>query len=134
MPEELSNTESSFGFGPMDGDHVRVWKDRAEALVGNFSGATIPYFWRSDLQRLRDGLEAMHRTLKGTAEFKDMEGTVSLALTVNHLGQIRLDGELGDYDGGEQPARMRFTLQIDQSYLTGVIAELDDWISKETRR
>ena len=82
-------------------------------------------FLRNDeLEEFASELKRMHATLKGKSALRTMECMIYLEAEVNKLGQIRWTGEtvfpIGDGN------TLQFTLENDQSFLPGLIRELDN--------
>jgi hypothetical protein len=90
--------------------------------AGFWRGAYPATFQLGDFQRLRKQLQVMYDWQDNTAEFTTMEGWLALKLTLDHLGHVRLEGIATDYPGTGNT--LTFHIDIDQSYLPRIIADL----------
>jgi hypothetical protein len=128
---EPSDAESSFCIGHREREHIRVWKDRAEVHVGRFSAEVSPYLRRRDVVAFRDGLKLLYDSLQGTTRFEDLEGVVSIEVTVTKTGHVTVHGRVrGDREGAE-PICLEFVLQLDQTFLASTLRDLDEWLASE---
>jgi len=128
---DLNDAESSFHLGGVERGVVRVWRDRAEVRVGEFTGVVKPYFTREVLAEFRDELNVVHETLRGTATFADFEGQIRLVVEATKHGRVEVRGEARGENEGWEPTRLEFVLQIDQTFLVESLRELDDWLARE---
>ena len=99
---------------------------RAEVKVGLFSA--IADCWENPLgelsiRRLAPQLKRMSNELKGEAEFIPMEEQIEMVLAMKPLGHIEVNGHL--YEQPTYGTSLRFEFQIDQTYLTEIIAQLE---------
>jgi hypothetical protein len=92
--------------------------------VGAFSGEFDAAFLTSDFVRFREGLAVLNETLVGKASFTTLDDQLSLELTGNGRGGIRFKGVAVDAPGIGN--RLEFALDLDQSYLPGILGGLDE--------
>jgi hypothetical protein len=97
--------------------------------AGRFRGNARAAFITDDLVGFVSQLRPLYETLSGSAEFKTMEGQLSMRLVGDGKGHIDLTGEVSDRKGGFGN-HLRFTLQFDQSQLGASIRELERVISE----
>jgi hypothetical protein len=89
-------------------------------------------FWRgtyraslqaTDFPPFRQQLQAIYDWKGNSAAFTTIEGWLTLNLTADRLGHVHLDGTATDYPGTGNT--LTFHLDLDQSYLPQIIAELE---------
>ena len=92
--------------------------------VGGFEATVGAAGLRAEeLRGLRQGLVRLYETLKGRAELQSMEGWLDLIWQGDELGHITLGGTISDRPGSSNT--LSFELELDQTYLPGIIASLD---------
>jgi hypothetical protein len=95
---------------------------------GAFSGQSNCYFTSKDFQDLRQALSRIYRDLSGTHRFEPIESQLVFSVTINIHGHVQVGGELfasaGDWDNS-----VKFSFQIDQTYLPEIVASLDKFLS-----
>ena len=138
---ELCQPEAvaTFVIGSPDTDYVRAdvwrraypdtepeWLDvEIDISSGPFS-ARYRATWRAGfLPPFRRQVEALYETLEGTAVLEpDWERSLSLTLSGDGLGHVRITGE-ASVDRGPLGATLTFALpDVDQTYLPALIEEL----------
>jgi hypothetical protein len=92
--------------------------------VGAFSGEFDAAFLTSDFVGFRDELLVLNETLAGKASFTTLEDQLSLEFTGNGRGGIGLKAVAVDAPGIGN--RLEFALDLDQSYLSGILGGLDE--------
>jgi hypothetical protein len=75
------------------------------------------------LQRFRDQVADLYRKLDGVAVLDTLEGQSNLRPAVNHLGHAAVSGIAVDIAGTGN--RLHSSLAIDQTYLPGLLGQLD---------
>jgi hypothetical protein len=103
-----------------DGNWVRV---HARVTVGMFAGEVSCDLRTEELMDFRAQLARLYESVEGDAAFATMEGWLTLDLHGDHSGHVRVDGELFDR-AGRMGNALRFSVQIDQSYLPPILAAL----------
>ncbi|HZR21695.1 MAG TPA: hypothetical protein VFE51_30715 [Verrucomicrobiae bacterium] len=91
--------------------------------AGAFSGQVEAALLASELVAFLSSLEALHATLRGSAEFSTLEEQLHLVLVGDGRGHIALTGDIADQPGIGN--RLHFALQFDQSGLAASIRELE---------
>jgi hypothetical protein len=93
--------------------------------VGSFKGQIDADLRAEEFERFKNQLQNLHDGSVGHAEFETVEGWITLHLVVTDgLGHIRCDGTVTDQPGIGN--RLTFSLDLDQSYLPQLIADLDE--------
>ncbi|MDP1554017.1 MAG: hypothetical protein Q8L84_01040 [Hyphomonas sp.] len=95
---------------------------------GAFVGRANCYFSSRDFADLSDALKQMHRELSGCHKFEPIESQLVFTMTINMHGHIRVEGELFESAGEWNPS-VKFSFQIDQSYLPEIIASLNAFLN-----
>lgn len=91
--------------------------------AGGFSGEFVTDFLARDVSLFLNQLRELYRTLKGAAQFTTWEKQIELKLEGNGRGAISVIGEAMDIAGTGN--LLRFRLEVDQTYLPKVIADLE---------
>lgn len=94
-----------------------------EIAAGGFRGAFRADLRSEEFRAFLDEVEALTRTLEGTASFSTMEGQIALSLAGDGKGHVRVQGEAADTVGRDN--RLHFSLEIDQSYLPAICRSLE---------
>jgi hypothetical protein len=107
-----------------DNDQGYEWVSvRVSIKVGGFSGRFDASFLANEFVRFRDELKVVSEYLKGKASFETLEEQMSLEVSVDKLGHINIEGKISDQAGiGNELA---FHMEIDQTYLTQTVAQLN---------
>jgi hypothetical protein len=121
-----------FHIGGNEAEYVRVSNIRdhgdgwfstdVEVVVGAFRGGYSADFNSWAFSNFHAELERLYRTVSGSAVFTSYEGQLELTLTCNVTGQIQVRGEATDYAGTGN--RLRFRLDIDQTYVPAILEDL----------
>lgn len=94
--------------------------------VGGFKGKYSAAFLTDDLSQFLNELQHLYRSLKGTAEFKTMEGQLYVKASGDGKGHIEIEGKAIDAAGiGNQ---LNFNLEIDQTDLLQTIKQLRELV------
>jgi hypothetical protein len=88
-----------------------AWRGRFEASLR-----------ADDFERSHAELEELREDLSSAAQFSSLEPWLALRLKGDGLGHILIDGEATDVLG--KGARLSFQMEIDQTFLPALIAEL----------
>jgi hypothetical protein len=96
--------------------------------AGAFEGSFDAAFLTSELVAFRDQLQALHTTLRGTAELRTLEEQLSLDCVGNGLGSIELSGVAFDQPGIGN--RLAFKLALDQTQVGAALAQLEVVVSE----
>jgi hypothetical protein len=96
--------------------------------AGCFHGKISAAIITSEFTRFLPQLRELHEKLTGKAEFRTLEGQLSLTLMGDGRGHIELEGEVLDKAGIGN--RLNFHLQLDQTHLAKSIRDLEGIIVK----
>jgi hypothetical protein len=98
---------------------------RASVAVraGGFTGHFDTDFIANDISRFLGELRELYRTLQGSACFTSWDKQIELKLEGNGRGGVGLLGEAMDIAGTGN--RLRFHLDIDQTYLPTLVSDLE---------
>jgi len=131
----MNNSEDgmlAFHIGGDEAELVRVSILREEGdgwfsaqvsiAVGAFRGSYPASFDSSAFSNFLRELEAMSRTVSGTARFTSYEAQLELELACDATGHIQLRGEAMDEAGTGNT--LVFWLEMDQTYLPALIGSL----------
>ena len=127
IPFGFPNRESlvlSLGLPPHNDDGYEWIKCHAEIQAGQFEGKVELYLVSGDLFRLSEQAEVLYRTLSGEASLDTLEGQISLRLTGDGKGHIKLEGFLIDRCGDGN--KLNFILNYDQTLLWQTVSTLRD--------
>jgi hypothetical protein len=125
---------TSFTIGTNAGDHVIVEIDgrpdehddwlaaTVSVHAGAFSATIDATLVTCDFPRFRTQLEALYKTLTGSAVFETIERQLDISCVGNERGGIVVVGIVQDRVGNGN--ELKFRLDIDQTYLPRIIAEL----------
>jgi len=110
---------------PPSGDyHDDNWLTAAiDVSAGGFRGKAEASILTEELVSFLGQLQALFKTLEGSAELITLEQQIYLRLTGNGKGHIEMKGELGEMP--ETGNRLRFELDFDQTDLAASIRELE---------
>jgi hypothetical protein len=95
----------------------------ATVAVGGFRGRVQGCLRTEEIESFRDQLKSMYQTVSGRAEFRTLEGWLSLKLAAEKTGKVECRGEMLDDPGIGN--RLEFTLDLDQTYIAPVLIALD---------
>jgi hypothetical protein len=95
-----------------------------EIAAGGFRGAYRADLRSDEFRLFLDEVEALTRTLEGTASFSTMEGQIAFSLAGDGKGHVRMQGEAADAPGGNHN-RLQFQFEIDQTYLPAICRSLE---------
>lgn len=100
------------------------WLDcEIEVAAGGFNGRFRAFLRTADFPPFRKQLQHLYKRLEGVASFTTLEGQLALRLTGDGKGHISVEGSAVDVAGTGN--RLIFEFEIDQTYLSRVIAELE---------
>jgi hypothetical protein len=94
-----------------------------EIVAGCFRGAFRVDLRSDEFRAFLDEVEALSRTLEGTASFSTMERQIALSLAGDGKGHVRVTGEAADTVAADD--RLLFRLDIDQTYLPAICRSLE---------
>jgi hypothetical protein len=94
-----------------------------EIHVGGFTARIGAGLRANELLSFREGLEVLHRDLRGAAKLTSMEGWLELTLTVSGSGRLDVVGEARDRPGDGNRLSFRVA-DLDQTHLPDLIGEL----------
>jgi hypothetical protein len=108
--------------GPQD-EHG--WLNVTVRCEGNYGQARIhgDIMTLGDFARWLEELVEMNSTLSGNAELYSTESAVHVLMSINKMGQIATEVEIGSFDGMHEEKHL-FQFQTDQSYLPNLILQL----------
>lgn len=93
-----------------------------EVKVEGFSGKTLGNLRSDEILRLGEQLQRAYETLSGEVNFATMEGWLEFDVQFLHTGGVTVNGCMKpDFSLGN---RLHFLLDIDQSYLPAVLAQI----------
>jgi len=95
---------------------------RTHVTVGAFDAEIRMSILASDMKRFLEALEPVYRDLRGTAEFTTIEHQLYLKVVIDHVGHVRVTGEVRDDSSFGN--RLTFTLDFDQTVLQRTLSEL----------
>jgi hypothetical protein len=95
--------------------------------VGAFSGHFSAAFLTPDFVQFRSTLQSLCETLKGEAVFSTLEEQLSIKLTVDDIGHLEVQGVAIDHPG--MGNELKFTFDLDQTYLPKIMSDLDEIIT-----
>jgi hypothetical protein len=99
--------------------------------AGFWRGIYRASFQAGDFPRFRKQLQAVYDRKANTATFFTMEDWLALNVTQDHLGHVHLEGTAIDEVGTGNV--LTFHLDLDQSYLPAIIADLESVERSVTR-
>ena len=108
-----------------DGNWV---ESEVRIAAGGFHGAFSASLRSEDFIGFRDDVRRLLESLVGVARFDTMEGQLQLALTGDGKGHVLVEGTALDQAGTGNT--LKFTFEIDQTFLPEVLRSLDDVISR----
>src|SRR5262245_34460174 len=79
--------------------------------AGGFDGRASGALRAEELVIFRDGVAALHQSLRGTATFSTMEGWLAIQMAGDGRGHIALSGQLHERPGSVN--RLVFRLEVD---------------------
>ena len=94
-----------------------------QVAAGGFVGKFSADLRSEEFQSFLEEVEALSRSLEGTATFATMEGQITLSLTGDGQGHVRVQADALDVPGIGN--RLHFGFEIDQTYLPQVCQELE---------
>jgi hypothetical protein len=94
-----------------------------DITAGGFRGKLSADLRSEEFQGLLEDVEALSRSLEGSATFATMEGQITLSLTTDGQGLVRVNGDALDAAGTGN--RLRFGFQIDQADLPQLCRDLE---------
>jgi hypothetical protein len=92
--------------------------------VGGFDGRASGALRAEEFITFRDEVAALQQSLRGHATFSTMEDWITIKMMGNGRGHIEVTGQLHDEPGSVN--RLMFRLELDQTHLPRVLAELDE--------
>ncbi len=101
---------------------------RTHVKVGAFDADIPMMLLASDMKRFIEALEPVYRDLRGTAEFTTIERQLYLKVEVDHVGHVRVAGEVRD--NASFGNRLAFGLEFDQTVLQRTLSELRHALSE----
>jgi hypothetical protein len=115
----LSRTHPGL-FDSSDGN----WIDcEVHVAVGGFRGSFRAALRSEEFQTFLEEVEALNRTLEGTATFRTLEDQVAITLSGNGKGTVHVSGETIDSPGTGN--RLQFGFEMDQTYLPEICRSLE---------
>lgn len=94
-----------------------------EVQVGGFTAKIGAGLRAEELRSFREGLELLHRDLRGFAALTSMEDWLELSVTVSGSGRLEVVGEVIDRVGDGNRLAFRVN-DLDQTHLPDLIGEL----------
>lgn len=108
-----------------DGNWLRA--EIATRCAG-FSGTIYTDFHVDEIARLKEELQALYDTLRGTVTFEHRERQLDLTFEGDGLGHIFIRGVARANASGDNA--LSFALEVDQTILSGVIHQVSDLLEK----
>ena len=102
-----------------DGNWISV---EVNICAGAFRGEFRASLRTDELQAFHRGVQELQQAAEGVAKFETTEGQLSLVLSRNRRGIVKVQGTALDEAGIGN--RLAFHFEIDQTFLAGVSAEL----------
>jgi hypothetical protein len=101
------------------------WIDcSVEIRAGGFEGRYVACFRSEDFRDWRDAIDRVVAERQGVAWFTTLENQLTLAVTLNERGHVRVDATARDEPWSRN--ELKFALRIDQTYLRPLIRALDE--------
>jgi hypothetical protein len=91
--------------------------------AGFWRGVYVASLQAEDFPLFRQQLQALYSWKDNVAQFSTIEEWLTLKLTLDHHGHVRLEGTATDEPGTGNV--LAFHLDLDQSYLPQIITELE---------
>ena len=107
-------------------------KALVQIQVGAFNGEVEIYMCISDMVRFKEQLEPVYQNLKGTAEFKTIEGQLYIRVEADKLGHVQATGHLSDDLASGN--KLDFEIRYDQTLLWHTISEINEALTGLFRR
>ena len=98
------------------------FKTEIEVHCDGWRGKFRASFMQGELTRFAEEIQTLYRELRGEASFEPIEPYLTLSLTGDGLGHIRVVGT-AEKDMGHG-TQLKFSLEIDQTHLPAIIEEL----------
>ncbi|MBX3585087.1 MAG: hypothetical protein KF796_00475 [Ramlibacter sp.] len=93
-----------------------------EIAVRGFRGSIAPSLEVHDLKLFLEELEALDRTVKGSAQLQPRERQFNLKLTATPVGHIQMSGTA--WSQATYGNRLEFELELDQTFLRELLSQL----------
>jgi hypothetical protein len=128
----------AFHIGGQESEYVRVailgdngdgwFSAEVEVAVGAFRGTYAANFNSWAFSNFRGDLKRLYRSVSGSASFTSYEQQLEITMTCNAQGHIEARGEAVDLAGTGN--RLVFRLEIDQTYLPKILADLQSALER----
>jgi hypothetical protein len=106
----------------------RYWLDAAISVKGGvFSGKFNACLVTTDFEPFKRELEALYQSLKGQAKFNTPESQVEITIDGDGMGKLNAQCSVMDHAGIGNT--LEFEIDMDQTYVPGIIRQLDTIIS-----
>ena len=106
-----------------DSSDANCISSEVTVVAGGMRAAFRAELRSEEFQTFLDEAEALNRALDGVATFSSMEGQLTVSLSVDSVGQVRVEGEAIDSPGSAN--RLHFAFVIDQSCLPQICRSLE---------
>jgi len=104
--------------------HDGNWLDaKAIVKVGGFTGTVTGQLRSEELASFQAELANLYKSLSGSAKFVTLEGWLSFKIIGDKMGHFSCTGEA--MDGFVQGNVLSFNLNIDQTFLPGILKSLE---------
>lgn len=107
-------------FDSWDGNWIAC---EIEIVAGGFRGKCAADMRSEEFHAFMDQVSELDRTVDGAATFTTMEGQLTLSLTAEARGHIKVAGAALDLAGSEN--RLAFSFDVDQTYLSSIVRSLE---------
>ena len=101
---------------------------RVDIAVNGFTAQIAPWIEASDLNLFTKQLRGVFETLQGEAEFSPVERQFTFKISAHTGGHIQVTGEAWSQATFEN--KLSFELQLDQSYLSQPLCDLEELMTK----
>jgi hypothetical protein len=95
---------------------------RVRLAVEGFVADVSAFFDKEDFVNFYGELQRLDRTLSGTAKLEPLDQQVSLALTVDARGHLKLEGHV--WSRAACGNKLSYSLEVDQTYLKEPLQQL----------
>ena len=104
------------------------WIDcELQVAAGGFRGSLRADLRSEEFQSFLEEMEALKRAVEGTATLSTLDGQITLALTADGVGAVRVTGEA--IDAKEDGNRLQFSFEIDQTEVPAICQSLSNLLA-----
>ena len=97
---------------------------RVRLAVTGFVADLFAFFDKEDFARFASQLHKLNQTLEGFAKLEPLDRQVSLVLSVDNRGRLKLKGDLWSH--ATFGNKLEFEFELDQTFLQEPLAQVQD--------